>query len=521
MLSPLIGWKFEMKNYKYTTTFSSVVKPVVSEEKDKYLALASMMELEKFLPEVDVEKNVDLLPVAFNAFVANRVNKNGDVVDTDTAVAMYENFVNKPINIEHNRKSVVGTILTAGFSRFGSDEPLKKDEVKNLKEPFNVTLGGVIWKVVDETLADKIESSSDPTSEEYMGISASWELGFSEYNLVVLEREEKNIENALEITDPDEVEKHMDKLKGFGGEGKFDDNSNVYRKVINNVVPLGIGLTENPAADVKGVLTENGIAEQKALAEESIKKETISQNTKNTVKTKKVEAMKIENLKDITDESLQTLTASAIHEFIQESLKKASEEYSSEKADKEESLKDAREQHETLSKEHDSLKTQLEDIKAQLEKLEAEKAEKDKLDSFNQRMASYDERFKLTDDDRRVIASQIKDLDEEAFTELDKTLSVLLSSKANSDEDEEAPAEETAPAEAPADAPAEAPADAPAEEAAPAEASASAVKEVVEHAVDNAKSETENIPTSSPAEEPTIFEKYGKAFAMDQFDFTK
>ena len=48
--------------------------------------------LEKFLPDVDVEKNVDLLPVAFNAFVANRVNKNGDVVDTDTAIAMYDNF---------------------------------------------------------------------------------------------------------------------------------------------------------------------------------------------------------------------------------------------------------------------------------------------------------------------------------------------------------------------------------------------------------------------------------------------
>ena len=40
-----------MKKHKYTTTFSSVVKPVVSEEKDKYLALASMVELEKFLPQ--------------------------------------------------------------------------------------------------------------------------------------------------------------------------------------------------------------------------------------------------------------------------------------------------------------------------------------------------------------------------------------------------------------------------------------------------------------------------------------
>ena len=91
-----------------------------------------------------------------------------------------------------------------------------------------------------------------------MGISASWELGFNEYNLVVLEADEKNIENALEISDPEEVEKYASKLKGFGGEGKFDDNSNIYRKVINNVVPLGIGLTANPAADVQGVLTEKG-----------------------------------------------------------------------------------------------------------------------------------------------------------------------------------------------------------------------------------------------------------------------
>jgi hypothetical protein len=505
-----------MKNHKYTTTFSSVIKPVVSEDKDKYLALASMIELEKFLPDVDIEKNIDLLPVAFNAFVANRVNKNGDVVDTETAVAMHENFINKPINIEHNRKSIVGTILTAGFSSFGTDESLTKEQVKETKEPFNVTLGGVIWKIADQSLADKIESSSDPTSEDYMGISASWELGFSDYNLVILEGDEKNIENATEISDPDEVEKHMNKLKGFGGKGKFDDNSSVYRKVINDVVPLGIGLTENPAADVRGVLTENGATEQKALAKETLEEETISQNTKNTVKTVKVEAMKIENLKDITDESLQTLTASAIHEFIQESLKQASEEYSSKKTEQEDSLNEAREQHETLSKEHDSLKTQLEDVVTQLNKLEAQKAEGEKQEAFNQRMASFDERFKLNDDDRKVLASQIKDLDEEQFVDFDKTVSVLLSSKAHSDEPApEAPAEDSAPAETPAE---EAPAPAPAEEAATAEVSASVVKEVLEQAVDNAKGEIVNIPASAPAEDPTIFEKYGKAFSMDQFD---
>jgi len=325
------------------------------------------------------------------------------------------------------------------------------------------------------------------------------------YNLVVLEGEEKNIENGLEISDPAEVEKYAEKLKGFGGQGKFDENSSIYRKVINEVVPLGIGLTENPAADVQGVLTEKGTEEHKALAKESLEEETISQNPNNTVKTKKVEAMKIENLNDITDESMQSISASAIHEFIQESLKKASEEFSAQNAEKEDSLKDAREQHETLSKEHDSLKTQLEDIQAQLEKLEAEKAEASKLEMFNQRMASFDERYALNDEDRKVIASQIKDLDEESFVEFDKTISVLLSSKTHS-------AVEASQAEAKEEEEEQ-------EEEQAEEATASAVSEVVEQAVDNAKSETVNIPASAPAEEPTIFEKYGNAFAMDQFDF--
>ena len=81
---------------KYTTIFSSNVRPIVSEEKDKYLALASAIEVAQFVPDIDTEKQVDLLPIAFNAFVANRVNRNGDVVDTETALAFYKDF-KKPI----------------------------------------------------------------------------------------------------------------------------------------------------------------------------------------------------------------------------------------------------------------------------------------------------------------------------------------------------------------------------------------------------------------------------------------
>ena len=65
-----------MEELKYTTIFSSTIKPLISEEKDKYLAMASLLDVGDFIPEVDTEKNIDLLPIAFIACVANRVNKN-------------------------------------------------------------------------------------------------------------------------------------------------------------------------------------------------------------------------------------------------------------------------------------------------------------------------------------------------------------------------------------------------------------------------------------------------------------
>ena len=139
----------EMKKHKYTTIFSSVLKPLIAEDKDKFLAMASLVNIGDFVPNIDTEKEVDLLPIAFNAAVVNRPNKNGDVIDTETALAIYKSFINKPMNIEHTRDRVIGTILTAGFSEFGTDSSLSKDDISQTVSPFNITLGGVFWKVVN------------------------------------------------------------------------------------------------------------------------------------------------------------------------------------------------------------------------------------------------------------------------------------------------------------------------------------------------------------------------------------
>ena len=509
-----------MKISKYTSIFSSTVKPVVSEEKDKFLSLASMVDLEKFVPEIDTEKEVDLLPIAFNAFVANRVNKNGDVIDTSTAMEIKDSFVNKPINIEHNRDKIIGTILTTGYSEFGTDKPLTEEEVKDAKGPFNVTLGGILWKVVNPELANYIEDSADPTSENYMNVSASWELGFEDYQILALEGDEKNTENAEIISDESSMAKIKDHLRAFGGKGKLDDGRSVYRQVINDVLPLGIGLTETPAADVAGLASkitfvkkeDLPIEEVKELLKQSVEQKateekTISQVVENDVNQNyKGRNMKLNSIKDITDESLKELSASVVSDFIEEQLKEASEKFNEEKTETETALKAAKEDYEKLSAEHSDVREQLEKLSSSIAELEKEKAERIALDRFNERMASLDEAYELSDEDRQVIAAQIKNLDEESFEKYLNDMKVLLSSKVKTDDpDEEEEKEEAVEQEQ-------------------AEAKASvepSVEEVVEDALDKAEEIKEEIPVSANASEADVYDKYKKAFDMGNWSFNK
>lgn len=494
-----------MKEYKYTTIFSSEIKPLVSEEKDKFLALASLEDVGSFIPDINLEENYDLLPVAFNAAVANRVNKNGDVIDTETAVAIYKNFINKPINIEHNREKVIGVILTAGFSEFGTDKPMTEEDIKASDEPFNITLGGVIWKVANSALANVIENSSDPTSEDYLKVSASWELGFSDFEIVALEGQEKNIKEGITISEYSEVESIKENLKAYGGNGKIDEKTFIYRKVVNNVVPLGIGLTETPAADVEGVAVQK--SEEDLILNKN--KNNSSQKEEKTVNNDKdIKIMKINSMTDITDESLKVLEASAVSDFITDEIKKAADQYEQEKTKVEDALQAQTEEHKTLAEQHEATKADLETIKSELETLQAEKAELQAQERFDTRMSSMDEEYELSDQDREVIASDIKDLNDEDFSAYQEKMKVLLSSKNKEALETQRQAEEEAKAKEANEA-----------EKAVAETKASeTTEEVVEKAVDNAEEKDEAIANSTQTEDDTLYNKYKNAFNMENFD---
>ena len=398
----------------------------------------------------------------------------------------------------------------AGFSTFGSDEAIAPDQIKDNNGPFNLTLGGVVWKIVNSGITDLIEESNDPTSDNYMKISASWELGFSDYNIIAMEGDSKNMEDGEVISEFNAVEKIKDKLRGFGGDGKLEDGRSIYRQVINDVLPLGIGLTETPAADVKGVAVEiKEDKDKKALhANEAEEEENISQKSQRDViknddnRTTKAKTMKINRIEDITDESLKELSASTVSDFIQKELEKASEDFSQERSKTQDALNEAKEKQETLSQENAEISKRLEEFQTKINELEGEKEERLQQEKFSVRMASFDEAYKLSDDDRKVLAAQIKDLDDESFDKYSKDMAVLLSSKdketlAVEDEKEEEKAEVDEKKE---------------------DSEEKSEASVVEEAVEKAEKIKEEIPNSSTASAETVYDKYKRAFDIDQFD---
>ena len=258
-------------NFPFETVFASdPIRIFLPEDNDINIAKAGIDSLKPFLDSsIDLEKNYDLIGVAFNAFVVNRANKNGQVISTDVALSSVENFKFKPMNVEHKRKNVAGLITGYGFSEYGTDKPLTLEEVKDKKDPFNVVLSGFVWRVVNDEFAAKLEESSDPSSESYLSISTSWEMGFKNFNIA---KGSLNLSDATIFSDEENITAMKDKLIHFGGNGVDEDGSPLYINLIGEVLPLGIGFTMNPAADVKGVKvfgSEDLEVEQKNEIEES------------------------------------------------------------------------------------------------------------------------------------------------------------------------------------------------------------------------------------------------------------
>jgi hypothetical protein len=523
------------KKFPFSTIFAGTSLRIVSPNQDDVsLAVASVEKLRPFIDSsIDLETNADLIGVVFNAFVVNRANKNDQVIGTDEALACVENFKYKALNIEHNRKNVVGLITGHGFSRFGTDEPLTEEEVKGMTDPFNVFLTGFVWKTVNKEFAQALEESSDPTSDKYLSISTSWEMGFSKFKAVA---GSKNLNECQDI-EFENLDEAKACLRHFGGTGVNASGQKIYLQMVGEILPLGVGFVSNPAADVKGVAvagTEtNNEEESKGSSKEGDELENIetgegkiSLNEENseknlnlnqkienkisqTEKTPVIEfteqqktlAMLIKNIKDINDENLKEVKASDVTEFLESEIKKASEQWSEQKKKEEEAAA-------ALKQEAESLKAELEKASNELKEIKAAAEARARDEAFQTRMSSLDEEYELADEDRQVIGSQIKDLDDEAFSKWAESFKVIAKEKSKAYKAFLKKGEEKKE---------EKPEDKKDEKKEEGKASDEDKQKEAEKILEDAKASADNnIPNNgTDTAKPTIFEKWKSAFNKD------
>ena len=423
------------KDYKYTTKFSGVI--LASGDVDSpelNISKASLDALRSIIPsDIMLEDNVDLLAVAFNAAVVNKFNKNGDGISSQSAVRILDQFKHKPTNIEHNRDKVVGHIITSSFSKFGSNDILSKEEALASEDPFNIALGSVVYKTVNKEFADLVENSVDPDSSFYHNVSASWEIGFNDFVLAI---GGEDLKDAEIISDPEEIEEYKQYLKSFDGDGKFKDGRSISRLIVGDILPLGIGFTANPAAEVKGLIARSPDENEDNFAEEKNEK-NISQNQKTTVNNIKHTIMDnqdilndlVSALKDrASEEKFSEEAVATVTKIIKDAILEKSESFSQEKQALEEQKQKLAEATEEKNKELDDLRSQLNESIDKVQGLEVANSEREAIARFDSRMSSIEDEYDLNEDSRKIVAHELKNLDEteDSFATYQDKLAVVF-----------------------------------------------------------------------------------------------
>jgi hypothetical protein len=422
-------------NFKYKTKFDVSLRQC-SIGDNSFISKASLENLKSLLPsnQIDLNKNIDLMGVAFDAAVINQFNKNDDGIDSETAVNIAPYFIHKPTNIEHNKQKIVGHIVSAGFNSWGDNLPLSNEEVLGSNGLINLALGAVVYKLVDSKFTDLVYKSTSEGNDLFNSVSASWELGFSEYVLAV---GSNNLKEAEIISNPKHIQELKGKLRAYGGNGKMEDGSKIYRLVKGNVFPLGIGFTSTPAANVKGLLLDNIETEEEVTFKDKRDKKVfaftenkISQFKINTVNNKK--SMDLETFlselkaslqeKKFSEEAIAGMTST-----FADAIRQKDEEYRAAKQEKEASETKAKE----LLASVEGLQKELSDTKVRIQEIEAAQEAEKALAHFNARMEQVDNIYALEDEDRKILASELKSLDltDEAFASYQEKLAIVWKHK--------------------------------------------------------------------------------------------
>lgn len=491
---------------KFTATFGHIISAseVQTGELLK-ISEASYQGIQEFIPYVDYYKNADLVGLAFDVAVANIFNKNGDGIDSDGSIKIRDTLIHKPINVEHDRSTIIGHIMTGGFTSREWGTYLTADNVRGKTTPFNLTVGGCIYRVVAKDLTEVLLAIQKGEKTDF-AVAASWEVGFDKYKIAVGNRLLGECSEVIE-EDDDRFEGYSKMLKCFGGKGLNNDGLSVCRLIDSSgeIVFLGAGLTKYPAADVGPVYVFDYYDSDSSCKKtsQSSNNDVIDLRLDNNMTKEEIAKMINEALKASADaKTLNLESVASVTDKVAEAIVKSNETFVKQKEEAEAKAKaveaKAKEQEDRISgletkvKETDSA---LSAANEKLAKFEEEKNAALAKDKFNERMGVIDSLFELADSDREVIAKQLSAVEsDEEFNTMKANLEVLMSSKLKTKIAEAKAAEEKKLSEAVAE-----------------ELKKRGVTDPLE-----GKKSTENVPPNNSAaaseKKETIADRFAKAF---------
>jgi len=412
----------------FRTTFESEIISA-SSWKDSEISRASLEGLRGLIPaEVDLQKNPDLISIAFNGSVANLCNKNDDCVGTAESIILANTAFHKSLNLEHKSEKIVGHLITAGYSSFGDNKILTEDEVREMVEPFNVSFGAVVYRKIYPELGNLIMSSTDPKNKFYKKISSSFEVAFSDYHLAV---GSKNLKEAEIISDPKKIAELRKYLKKYGGSGETPQGEKIYRKIIGaNILTVGHGLVARPAGEVCGLIADDG-KKQKSTATISLfapkeKKCVIIDKTPNhNMDIEETIQEMAASVKQLVAENKSEEAVASVRKTIESAIKEANKEFITER-DK------ARTDREASEAKLTELYAQVEKMSDKMMKAERKMYEMEEqsraaktMIRYNERMAAMQDEYEMDEEDCAVVASKLKTLEVKDEDEADEVFAAF------------------------------------------------------------------------------------------------
>lgn len=396
--------------------------------KDSEISRASLEGLRDLIPsEVDLQKNPDLISIAFNGSVANLCNKNDDCVGTAESIILAQTAFHKSLNLEHKSEKIVGHLITSGFSTFGGNKIISEDEAREMVEPFNVSFGAVVYRKIYPELGDLIMSSIDPKNKFYKKISSSFEVAFSDYHIAI---GSDKLNEAEIISDPKKIAELRKYLKKFGGSGRTPQDEKIYRKIIGaNILTVGHALVSRPAALVSGLIAEDG-KPKKTTAAISLfvpkeKKCVIKDKTLNNMDIEQVIQEMAASVKQLVSENKSEEATASVRKTIESAIKEANKEFIMER-DKARTEREASEA--ALAK----LYAQVESMSDKMMKAEKKMYEMEEqsraaktMIRFNERMAAMSDEYEMDEEDCATVASELKTLEVKDEDEKDEVFAAF------------------------------------------------------------------------------------------------